>query len=73
MFFNYATKNVENNCDKIRSNKLDKYIKDYSSGGVVTLPERQFNCPSCIRFEKPTCQIPLWMKPPFDGLYINSY
>jgi hypothetical protein len=62
-----CNKYIENKCSEPRSNKLDKFIKD-SQGGIVILPERQFNCPSCIKSEKTPCQIPSWMKPPCDGL-----
>lgn len=62
---------IENRCSESRSNKLDKYIKDCQNG-IVTLPERQFNCPACIQFKKSSCQIPSWVKPPCDGLFVYS-
>jgi len=65
-----GTKYIEDKCPQLRSNKLDKYIKD-CQGGIITLPERQFNCPSCIKSEKSSCQIPSWIKPPCDGSYKN--
>ncbi|CAF1219283.1 unnamed protein product [Rotaria sp. Silwood1] len=62
-----GTKYMERKCLESQRNKLDKFIKD-CQGGIVTLPERQFNCPSCIKSEKSPCQIPSWMKPPCDGV-----
>lgn len=65
-----GTNYIEDKYSESRTNKLDKYIKD-CPGGVVTLPERQFNCPACIQSEKSSCQIPSWVKPPCDGLFTS--
>ncbi|UJR38367.1 hypothetical protein I4U23_031037 [Adineta vaga] len=62
-----GTKFTEKNCSESRSNRLDKFIKD-CQGGTVILPERQFNCPSCVQSKKTQCQIPSWAKPPCDGI-----
>ncbi|CAF1396564.1 unnamed protein product [Adineta steineri] len=40
----------------------------YNQGGIVTLPERQFNCPPCIQSKKSSCSIPSSVKPPCDGM-----
>ena len=67
MSYKNGTKNIENKCSESRSNKLE----EVSKGSTVTLPQRQFNCPSCMQSEKPKCQIPAWVTPPCDGLYKN--
>jgi hypothetical protein len=71
MSYKNGTKYIEDKCSESRSNKLDELFKDCQDG-IRTLPERQFNCPSCIQSEKPSCQIPAWITPPCDGLYINE-
>ncbi|CAF3871191.1 unnamed protein product [Adineta steineri] len=67
MSFINGTKYNNENCRQTRSNKLDKYIKD-NQGGIITLPERQFNCPPCIQSKKSSCSIPSSVKPPCDGM-----
>jgi hypothetical protein len=63
-----GTKYTDEKCSESRSNK---FIKD-CQGGIVTVPKQQFNCSSCIKSEKSSCQIPSWVKPPCDGLYTND-
>ncbi|CAF1646772.1 unnamed protein product [Adineta ricciae] len=62
-----GTKYIEEKCSDLRSNRLDRFVKD-CQGGTITLPPRQFNCPSCVKPKTSSCQIPSWMKPPCDGV-----
>jgi hypothetical protein len=70
MSYKNGTKNIEDKCSELGSNKFEEIFKD-CQGGIMTLPQRQFNCPSCMRSEKSSCQIPARVIPPCDGLYIN--
>ncbi|CAF3348410.1 unnamed protein product [Rotaria socialis] len=67
MSSNNGTKYMENKYSKSHHNKLDKF-KQNCQDGIVTLPERQFNCPSCINFESSSCQIPSWVKYPREDI-----
>ena len=67
-----GSKHMETKCPEPPKNKLDRFIKD-CQGGIVTLQERQFNCPPCSKSDQQPCRIPPWIQAPCDGLHRVSF